>query len=412
MAIGKGIAKQLRVKRQPAKGTLATPGTGGQLVRRVTSNFNLAKDSYTTENEQTSTRQIMSARHGPKVVNGTLTGNLSPGTYSDPLSAILMRDFAAIPPITGLNITVAGAGPLYTITRDAGDWIADGAKIGRVGRLGGAFDAANVAKNVMIVGATALALTVFPLNRKALVAEGPIAAATFTLPGAVTFVPTSGHTDVYHTVEEFFSDIPRSQVNQDVKFHSATLRLPGSGNAGIDMAATGLDQLVDVSGPGLPYFVAPAPETTTDTLVAASGALFVNGVLKSVVTDATITIDGRGAAADPVVGDDLRPDVFTGILMASGSLTEYFNGGGLTDNFINEDNISFVMALTASKAGNADFMTINMGQVKLMSTDGDDPQVGMKRTYNFSAQYNRAGGVAAATNATTIEIQDSAVIAA
>lgn len=412
MAIAKGAAKQLRMKRQPAKGTLAIPGTGGQIVRRATSNFNLAKDSYTTENEQTSSRQITSARHGPKIVNGSLSGNLSPGTYADYFSALLMRDFTVVPAITGLTITVAaGSGLLWTITRSAGSWLTDGAKIGRVGRLtAGAFNAANLNKNVLIVGVTALALTVLPLNKSAMFAEGGVGGATFTFPGALTYVPETGHTDVYYTAEEWFSDVPRSQVSQDVKFTAATLRLPGSGNAGVDFTAIGLDQF---KNPGdVPYFVSPAAESTTDTLVAASGALFIGGALMAVVTDASLTLDARGAAADPVVGDDIRPDVFTGKLMASGSLTTYFTGGGMTDNFINEDNIIVVFALTSGKQGNADFMTLVMAQVKLMSQDGDDPEVGMKRTFNFQAQYNRSGGAALATNATTIEMQDSAVVVA
>jgi hypothetical protein len=406
MAIAKGAAKQLRLKRQPAKGTLAIPTTGGQIVRRRTSNLLLAKESYTTEEEQTSTRQVTSLRHGPKTVNGSLSGILSPGTYADYFSAILMRDFAPIAAVAGASITVAGVGPTYTITRAAGDWLADGAKIGRGVRLtAGAFNAANLNKNLLVIGATATVLTVLPMNKSAMVAEGPIATATATFPGSVTYVPTTGHTDVYYTGEEWFPDVPRSQVSSDLKFTAATLRLPGSGNATVDFTMLGLDQF---KNPGdIAYFVAPLAETTSDALVAASGALYVGGTLMSVVTDATVTFDARGAVGDAAVGTDVRPDVFLGKVAVTGSLTTYFTNGTIPDNFINEDEIAIALALTTNKTGNADFITITINRIKLTSVDGDDPETGMKRTFNFQGLFNKVGGAALSTLATTIEMQDS-----
>lgn len=408
MAIGKGSAKQLRAKRQVSKGTMATGGTGGQIVRRNTSTFNLAKDTFTTESEQTSRRQLTSSRHGPRSVNGALSGIYSPGTYSDFMSALLMRDFTTIPDITGMSITISGTGPSYTVARAAGDWLAGGAKIGRVFRLSaGAFNAANLSKNLLIIGVTALALTVVPLNRRLpLVAEGPIAASTAVFPGKITWVPESGHTDVYYTIEELYPDVPYSQRNQDVKVTQASLRIPGSGNCTIDYTMLGLDQTKDTAA----YFAAPAAETTTQALTASAGALFAGGVRQAVITDATMTIDGRGALADPVVGDDVRPDVFTGKVMVSGSFTAYFDGPVMPDMFIDETTTALVFGLSAGTAANADFNTISLHQVKINSADPDDVETGLKRTYNYQAIYNAAGGTALATTASTIEVQDSAAL--
>lgn len=406
MAIGKGSAKQLRAKRQTGKGTMALGGTGGQIVRRNTSTFNLAKESFTTESEQTSRRQLTSSRHGPRSVNGALSGILSPGTYSDFMSALLMRDFTAIVAIAGASLTIAGTGPSYTITRGAGDWLADGAKIGRGIRLtAGAFNAANLNKNLLIIGVTATVLTVVPLNRRLpMVAEGPIASATVSFPGKVTWVPESGHTDIYYTVEEWYADVPYSQRNTDVKVTQASLRIPGSGNVTMDLTMLGLDQSKDSAA----YFTAPAAETTTQALTASAGALFAGGVRQAVITDASMTIDGRGALADPVVGDDVRPDVFTGKIMVSGSFTAYFDGPVLPDMFIDETTTALVFGLSSGTAANADFQTYSLHQVKLNSADPDDVETGLKRTYNYVAIYNAAGGTALATTASTIEVQDSA----
>lgn len=408
MGIAKGSSKQLRLKRQTGKGLIADGSTGGQIMRRTTAAMNLSKDIITNEAEQTSRRQVMSSRHGAKAINGALSGILSCGTYADPLAALLMREWTAVAAMAGISVTIAGAGPTYTVTRAAGDWLAGGAKIGRVVRLGvAALNALNLNTNLLILGATATVLTVMTLNKKALFPEGPIAGVTATIPGAVTYVPETGHTNVYYTAEEWYPEVPRSEVSIDVKYVAATLRLPGSGNAGIDFTAMGLDR--PVKGAAV-YFTNPALETTTKSLVAASGALVVNGTVQGVVTDLSITLDGRGALADPVVGTNIRPDVFTGKLAASGSFTAYFDGGTVPDLYDDEVQTSIVSALAAASTNNAEFMTIVLSAVKLNSANPDDVETGLKRTYNFSATFNDVGGAALATQLTTVEMQDSAVV--
>jgi len=405
MAIAKGANKLLIAKRQTAKGTLAVPGTGGQIIRRDTSTFDRAKESYTTESEQTSRKQLMSSRHGAVTVNGSVSALFSPGTFADFFAALLMREFTAIPNITGITATVAGAGPTYTITRTTGSWLTDGAKIGRIIRPTGGV-AVGSRRNMLIVGVTALAITVIPLNRKAPAIETAVAASTFSFPGGVTFVPETGHTDVYYTFEEWFPEVPRSQRNQDCKAASVNVRLPGSGNAGLDWTFLGLDQLRDPAR----YFAAPANETTTGVMVAAGGALIVNGTRRGTVTDLSLSLDARGAVADPVVGDVIRPDVFTGKLMASGSFTAYYDSADIPDLYDDETETSIVSALAASNADLADFNTFSLHKVKLNSSTPDDVETGLKRTYNFVALFNDLGGPLLSANATTIELQDSSVV--
>jgi hypothetical protein len=405
MAIAKGANKLLIAKRQPAKGTIAIPGTGGQVIRRDTSTFDRAKEAYTTESEQTSRKQLMSSRHGAVTVNGSLSALFSPGTYADFFAALLMREFTAIPNITAVTATVAGSGPTYTIDRATGSWLTDGAKVGRVIRPTVGL-AAGSRRNMLIVAVTATKLTVMPLNRKAPVTETSIPSCTFVFPGGITYVPETGHTDVYYTVEEWFPEVPRSQRNQDVKAASVNIRLPGSGNAGLDWSFLGLDQLKDTTR----YFSAPANETTTGVMVAASGALVVNGARRGTITDLSFSLDARGAVADPVVGDVIRPDVFTGKLMATGSFTAYYDTAEIPDLYDDEVETSIVSALAASSADTADFNTFALHKVKLNSSSPDDVETGLKRTYNFVGLFNDLGGPLLMANATTIEMQDSAVV--
>lgn len=403
MTIAQGTSKQTRIKRQSAKGTLA--GTSdGQILRRTSSVFELAKETYNTADEITSKQQLLSVRHGVKLVNGTINGLLSPGTYSDPISAILRRDFTSVTNITGASITIAGSGP-YTVTRAAGSFLTDGIKVGMVVRLtAGTFNAANLNKNLLVTGVTALVLTVSVLNGSTLTAEGPIASATVSVPGKVTYAAESSQTKVYHTVEEWYPDALISERNLDVRFVQAAMSLPGSGNATVDLTAIGLDQTKDTTA----YFTSPTAESTTDVLVAASGILLVNGVAQATVTDLSIDINGNGTPADGVVGTNIRPDVFVGKVMVTGSFTCYFEGGTIPDLYRDETATSIISALSAGTAANADFMTITLSALKLNSSTPDDNETGLKRVYNFEAYYNAAGGAALANTATTIQIQDSA----
>lgn len=403
MAIGLGVVKQTRFKRQSAKGILAG-ATLGQVLRRETSTFELAKEAYTTESEITSTQQLISSRHGVKTVNGSISGILSPLTYSDMLSAVLRRDFTAVTALTALSITIAGSGPTYTITRAAGDFLAGGIKVGQVIRLSaGSFNAANLLKNMLVTGVTATVLTVMPVNGVAMVAEGPIAGSTVTVIGKVTYTPPTGHTNIYYTVEEWYSDVPYSERNQDVKISSVDLSLPGSGNAKISISAVGLDQ----TGSASVYYTSPTVETSSGALVAASGLLLVNGAAQAIVTDLSITINGNEQPADGVVGTNIRPDIFRGKVMVTGSFTAYFDSATIPDLYRNETVTSLVSVLTDGSSGTAEFISISIPRLDLNTSTPDDGETGLKRTYSFVAEYNSAGGTAVATEQTTLYIQDS-----
>jgi len=62
MATASGIAKRIIYKKETTFGTLAG-ATGGQTLRRVSSNFNLTKETYQSEEIRTD-YQIQDFRHG------------------------------------------------------------------------------------------------------------------------------------------------------------------------------------------------------------------------------------------------------------------------------------------------------------------------------------------------------------
>lgn len=405
MATALPVNSKLVFKRQSAKGTIATVGSA-QVLRRETATFNLKKETYDTESEINAHQQLSSVRHGVRSVDGKINNFFSPGTYSDMLSAVLRRDFTAVSAITGASVTIGGSGPTYTVTRGTGSYLTDGIKIGMVVRLSvGSLNAANINKNLLVTGVTALVLTVMPVNGVALVAEGPIATTTVTATGKVTYAPATGHTNIYYTVETWDPDVPSSERNLDVKIGQVGLSLPGSGNSKIDITAMGLDQTASATV----YFTSPTTETTTEVLVAASGILMVGGVSVATVTDLSITIDGKESLADGAVGSNLRSDIFRGIVKVSGSYTAYFDSRTLADNFVNEVDQSLLGVFTAGSTAAADFFSTYLPVIVSTSADADDGVgKGKKRTYSFTAEYLASGGAALANQQTSIQVQDSA----
>ena len=268
----------------------------------------------------------------------------------------------------------------------------------------GAFNTANLNKNLLVTAVTATTLTVTPMNASLpLVAEGPIASATLSVPGKVTFTPVTAQSVVYHTVEEFYPDVPFSERNLDVKFTQASLSLPGTGNAKIDLTGMGLNQTNGTTA----YFTSPAAETTTQSLVAASGVLLLGGAPIATVTDLSINIDGKGQGADGVVGSDIRPDIFVGKVMVSGSFTAYFDSGTIPSLFVGEVSTSIASALAAGSAANSDFMTFTMSDVRINASSPSDNETGLKRSFSYVAVLNAAGGAGTATEKTTLVVQDS-----
>ncbi len=258
---------------------------------------------------------------------------------------------------------------------------------------------------MFVTAVTALQITgILFTGVAAMVAQGPIATCTISVPGKVTYVPTTGHTNIYWTVEEWYPDALVSERNLDVKFTQADISIPGSGNATIQISAIGLDQ----SASNAAYFSAPSAETTTDALQSANGLLLVDGTPQAILTDLSFSMNGNGTAADGVVGTNIRPDVFMGKLMVTGSFTCYFEGGTIPDLFRNETQTSILTALAAGTSAAADFMAIALTAVKLNTSTPDDGELGLKRTYSFTATMDSiASGAGTSKEKTTIQIQDS-----
>ena len=402
MTIGTGVAKQVIYKAESTWNT-AAGASSAQRLRRVASDLNLKKDTFES-NEIVTTYQRSDFRHGLRRVEGSINGELSPGTWKDFIAAACRRAFAAVTPSASIAITIAGSGPTYTVTRGSGSWLTDGEKVGQVGRLSvGSLNAANINKNLLIVNiSSATAMTVMPLNGVALVAEGPISGCTWTSTGKTTYVPTTGHTDTSFSIEQYYSDLTLSELFTGCKIDQMDFSLPPSGMAGISTKFLG----GDVTTAGSAYFSSPTAETTTGILAGVNGILAIEGSKIATLTGLNFSIKGS-MSGEAVIGSTTYADIAEGRVLVDGSFTALFDSATLRDYFINETEVGLICALSASPSATADFMSFSFPRIKVGGADKNDGEKSLIQTLPFTALYNSAGGSGVKTEQSTFAVQDS-----
>lgn len=399
MTQAQGIYKTVAYKKQVSKGTPAS-GAGGQLLRRETATFNAPKDSFSS-NEINSHQQHTGDTHGTRKPTGTLNGNISPGTYADFFAALFRKGFTAPASVTGLTLTIAADGSNWSVTRSAGDFMGAVKKFDVIRLSGANLDAANVGVNLLVLGVTTTVLTVTPINGKTLTAESSKASSSVTFPGKKSMVPLTGHTNDYFTIEERFGDIGKSRIWEDQQIAKADISLPATGNATVAFGLVGIDYKKSPTQ----SLTAPAAETTTPILNATNGVLFIGTSKTAIATSGSVSIDGQLAHGEPTIGSKTVTDITKGDLKVTGSYTSLYEDE--TSAFDDETVTSICFVLTENADDDADFMTIVLPAIKVMTDDIDDGKKQLIKTNNFTAQINGAGGTALATDKTTIVIQDS-----
>ncbi|MBB2485405.1 hypothetical protein H5407_09215 [Mitsuaria sp. WAJ17] len=397
------IYRQYSYKPEAVYG-VAPSSAGAQQFRRATPNgFDLKKDTYQS-NEIRTDFQIADLRHGVRRVVGKLGGELSCKTYADVFAAVLKRDFTAGASAAGVGLTIAGAGPTYTVTRAAGSYLTDGFKIGDGIRLSvGALNAANINKNLLIVGLTATVATVMTLNGSSLVAEGPIAGCTVAVVGKKTFVPQTSHIDRSFTFEVWYADLLQSELYTGNKFTQVAVNLPPTGIATIDMDLLGQNMVPAAAQ----YFTSPTPQTTTGVAAAVNGIARAGGSIQANLTGLSMNISA-GYGGGPTVGTNVISNLAANKpVVVTGQISAFFDSVAMRDAFINEGEIDILGAFTADNSANSDFQVFSMSRCKLLDAAKSVGDGGIIQTLPFQALLNYNGGAGTATERTTISIQDT-----
>ncbi|PWC95460.1 phage tail tube protein [Azospirillum sp. TSO5] len=403
MAIASGVAKKLRFKEEASWGVIAPDSDTTytrKSLRRVQSTLDLTKDVYQS-NEIRSDYQVYDARHGVRKVAGNINGEFSLGTYADLLAAALRYSWqngATFTSSTGSEITTTA----NTIVRASGSWIADGFKVGDVGRLAGHPTSANNGVNLRILSLTATTITV-PAGSLTVNAT-PATGVTFAVKGKKLWVPSTGHLDRSFTFEHYYSDIGESEQFTGCKVNTAQIALPATGMMTAQFGIMGKDMLT-TSGASAPYFTSVAADTTTGVLAAVNGVLRIAGTDVAVVTGLQLNIDG-GYTSEPVVGSNTVPSLVPGRVKVSGQFTAQFDSPTFRNAFINESEVGLYSFIEAAGTDPKDFLGIGLERIKLGGAQRDDGEKAIVGTYPFTALLS-TGGTGTAFNGSTIVLQDS-----
>lgn len=393
-SIAKGTAKQIAYKKESTWGTLAGAASA-KYLRRVTSAFNLAKETYESGEIRTD-RQVADFRHGVRSATGSLNGELSPKTYSDFMQSLVGRDFAVVAATTAAALTVTS-----TTVAGVGAGVAN-LSVGQVVRVTGTPTTTDViARNLLITNISGSTLTVRTLNGTAIVA-GSVASGIVTPVGKNTFVPASAHTEDSYTVEQWFADIAQSEVYTGVKVGSMNVQLPATGLTTVDFSFMGKDLTQKGTSQ---YFTSPTAQGTDGIFAAVSGVLLVAGAPVALVTSADFSVE-RALENATAVGSNSIAEIFSGRIRASGNLSVYFQDAQFRDYFDNETPVSLVMVLTADSTATSSFVSFTLPKVKLGSFTSDDGELGLVSQSSFTALLNDV--TTAGLPATTLAIQDSA----
>lgn len=400
MATASGINKIVSYKKETTFGTLPS-ASGAQTIRRVSSSFNLTKETYQSE-EIRPDYQMQDFRHGVRAVEGTISGELSSGAYSDFLASALARNWTAATPSALGSTTIASVTGTYTITRTTGSFLTDGVRVGNCIRLTG-FATNNNNKNLLVIALTATVATVVALNGATLTPETVASGGTYTVSGKTTYAPTTGHTDDSYSFESWQSDIGQSEVFTGNKVNTVGIALPATGLTTVELGFMGQD--LKQRGT-TQYFTSPTAPTTNGIFAAVNGALVVNGEPVALVTAANFNIN-RNMTSEAVVGSNIKPEIYEGRIVVDGDFSTTYQDGTFAGYFDTEAEISLVVALTANSLPNSEFMSFTLPRLKLSTDTKDDGEKGIVSQNSFQAlKGNGTNGF----EATTIMIQDSTLV--
>lgn len=411
MTLATGIGKLLTYKKETTWGTIpAATGPNGQSLRRVTSSLDLKKQTYQSQ-ELRSDYQIADFRHGVRTVEGTISGELSVGTYGDFMATICRNSWQSVS-TTGAQTTISSTNSsgTQTFTRSSGSFITDGFKVGEVVRASGftstGTDATpNNNRNFFITSLTATVMTgVFLDGGTAMVAKAAGDNVTILSAGKKTWMATTGQVNDSYSIEHWFSDIGQSEVYSGCRVSEMDIKLPASGMATLDIGFMGRDVTTSTSQ----YFTSPTAPTTSGVLAAVNGALFVGGVKVAAVTAMDFKL-GANMTTGEVVGSNSTPDVFAGTMEVTGQMSVYFQDATIRDLFINETTASVSGVFTTGNTGTSNFIAITCPRVKVGGASKDDGQKGLTMTMPYQALLATSAETAAGYANSTIMFQDSLV---
>jgi len=397
-----GINKVVVWKKEASWGVKPVD-TGGQTARRVTASFQLEKDTYQS-NEINTSQQVKDFRHGTRRATGSLSGELSGNAYTDLVAAALRQDFDA-GPTTGAVATieaseVTGAS---TFIRSAGSFVTDGFKVGMIVSVSG-FDTAANNGLFIVTGVTATDLEVAHFDEDgALVNEAEGDTVTIVAPGKLTWIPALAvdRTDDSFTVEEWFPDTTISRTFLGMQVDTMALNISPNSMVTVDFGFLGKNA---EPATGSRYFASPTAQPNENIYSGPDGVLVINGTANRLTTSLTLNV-ANGIVQEAVIGSTSIGAKSRGKANVTGSLTSIFADDDYLNLFDAETEVSVTYALRSADGTEA--FSVHMPRVKLGSATTDDGEKTIILSTDYQALERIDGDTA--FQATTLMFQDTTI---
>ena len=415
MTIANAINKRVAIGKQSAKGTIAAVGLAtAQLLRFKSFPQDHSSENYMSEEMRTD-RQVGGVFMGPQDGNGSLSAELSPGSFEAFQAAVLRKDFVA-GSSDAANESVAAAattGAAGTFTRDdeSGDWLDDGFKVGDVVQQTGwtTTGATNNTHNFLITALTATVMTVLALDGTPPAMKIKGDPVTTTVKGQKTWTPATGHTEDWFTIEHNYPYVDLSETFWDCKPTNMSVKAPATGIPTIDFSILGLQMTPQASGDA-PYFTAALAITGTDAIHSGKSIVLIQGVEQLLATGIDFDIKGNNAVGQGVMGSTVKSGIYDKRVELTGTVKILFEDDTIAALYRAGTEVSISVVLPDSDDADASFMAFSIPRAKLTGAQKEgDNEIG--HSFGFTASFNSDGDDGATCTkdslATTLSIQDS-----
>ena len=383
------------------------PGaTGGQVLRHVSHNLSLTKDSYRPNEKRQDAQQMMGA-HGSRTVPGTINGFLSPGTHQDLFAAVMRAEWSDVLELDETDLTSAAFdATTKTVTFGGGDPVSLGLRVGMTTTFGNLATAGNNDKTFVILGFSGGS------NRVVSIYPAPTTATadtSFTISaGAILTNPSTPETRTNYKMafEVYNPDIDLSRFYTECRISGFDLSIGVNANVGLNFSLLGRNRQVLMSG-SAPFFDAPAAETSTGIPTSMQGLLLLGGVAIGVVTGLNIKVDLAAEAAKAINPDGLVAGILLGDFMCSGDFTLFLTDGVALAAFDDETELALMAFLPTSSAAAAPANVVYLPRIKINSNSESESNKAKAIQCQFeAARYN---GTAPGVPSTTMLIADTTV---
>jgi len=413
MSIGSAAGRRVGYVRQSAKDSMAQASDAATAIRRSTTSLNLSRDAYKS-NEKRLDHQHADSGLGTHRVTGSIEGEAFTGAWKDLQESLLARNWGAVTTISatsGDGFTIVGS--TGVLTRAAGGaraFLTDGLLAGMVVKITALHASVNN-KLAYVSAVTATTVTLkFLDGTTATDVSTPDTDATIVIPGKYTYIPSSGFTKHFYTIEDYFSDMAnagastgdQATVFWNVFVNGGTLTFSPNNFATWSFDLIGDGHTQDYEGSSAPYLSSVSAVGTERAFRCSAIWLLVDGVVVGTVTQGSIQIT-RNANAPAVVGSNYSPDIIVGMFDVTWNLTVLLEDLSYRAKLRGETE--FAAAVVMQEVGGTNFFNIGSGRLKLTSHSVDDADTGLSQS--FTAEALKAVA-ATGVNSTTLWAQDSA----